>query len=378
METPSPLEISDLRLRLRALHGTSEESLTILNEIATLGHNAAPLVPDLITAMQHVYFPPMQLVPIICKLKNADLLKAALGRDQCGLLSFDKCKLLKAGFLQFQASLIDELFRDFENYGNPCTHEIVDALAEAGTSAALETLRVIEYRTSSRIPELNAELNREDVGKQAATQLMRGEFLPERVEFLQKVRHAIQRIGERPDPLPVPDEHELCTESPSVLLDTQGLLAQREHERLEFKAALRWDCSKGMVEEKLERHVLKTIAGFANGKGGTLLIGIDADRKVVGLQNDYASLKGDSDLFERHLRQSLQTQVGKAVTVLKVRISFHEISGKEVCRVDVDASSEPLFFKAGNIEEFFVRSGNATIRMEGEQLVKYIRERFVK
>jgi predicted HTH transcriptional regulator len=133
-----------------------------------------------------------------------------------------------------------------------------------------------------------------------------------------------------------------------------------------------------MVEEKLERHVLKTIAGFANGKGGTLLIGIDADRKVVGLQNDYASLKGDSDLFERHLRQSLQTQVGKAVTVLKVRISFHEISGKEVCRVDVDASSEPLFFKAGNIEEFFVRSGNATIRMEGEQLVKYIRERFVK
>jgi hypothetical protein len=377
-ETPSPLEISDLRLRLRKLQRTSEESLEILNEIAALGHHAAPLVQDLIGAMRRVYFPSITLVPIIAKLKSIELLEAAIGQDQFGLNTFDKCILLKAGFLQFQQELLDELFGVFECDAESRRSEIVDALADAGTVSALETLRVIEYRTAARIPELSAELSSGDVVGQVATQLMRGENLPARKEFLERVRRTIRRIGERPDPLPVIGNQGLHNEHPDASLGIHELLARPEDEQLEFKAALRWDPAKATVDEKLQRRVLQTIAGFANGKGGTLLIGIDPERKVVGLQNDFASLKGDGDSFERHLRQLLQTQLGKAVTVLVVKTSLLEIDGKAICRVDVSASSKPLFAKTGNTEEFFVRSGNATIRLEGEELAKYIQQRFIK
>ena len=382
MEPPSPLEISDLRLRLRALRGTAEESLTILNEIAALGYHAAPLVQDLIAAMRHVYFPAIPLVPIISKLKSADLLEAALGQSHAFLSggfmgTVERCRLLKAGFLQFQQELLDQLFKDFQ-IDDPSNWEIIDALAEAGTALALETLRVIEYRVAARIPELGTELSRGDFVEQATKQLVRGEDLPLRKEFLEKVRRAIQRIGERPDPLPVASDQDRRTELPSASPAIPELLARLEDEHLEFKASLRWDPATSAVDEKLERRVLQTIAGFANGEGGTLLIGIDSGRNVVGLQNDYASLKGDRDLFERHLRQLLQTRAGKAATVLTVKTAFPQQGGKEICRVDVEAWSQPLFLKAGNREEFFVRSGNATVCLEGQELASYIQKRFVK
>lgn len=41
----------------------------------------------------------------------------------------------------------------------------------------------------------------------------------------------------------------------------------------------------------IEDAVVKTVAGFLNTDGGTLLIGIGPDREVVGLQADYQRVK---------------------------------------------------------------------------------------
>ena len=93
-------------------------------------------------------------------------------------------------------------------------------------------------------------------------------------------------------------------------------------------------------------------------------------------QKDYTSLKGNSDLFERHLRQLFQAQFGKALTTLIVKVSFHEVDSVEICRVDVEPTSEPVFIKSAGREEFYARNGNATVPLEGHDLAKYLKQRF--
>src|SRR3989442_13665851 len=114
---PSPLEISNLRLRLRNLRdGASQfqELSEILDGIAELGQHSGQLIPDLIATMKRgIYIPRIPLVPIIASLKNAELLNAALEQNhgQWPLNVFERCELMKAGFHQFQQCLLDELFQ---------------------------------------------------------------------------------------------------------------------------------------------------------------------------------------------------------------------------------------------------------------------------
>ena len=89
---------------------------------------------------------------------------------------------------------------------------------------------------------------------------------------------------------------------------------------------MRWDHIKGAVNSKLEQAVLKTIAAFSNAEGGTLLIGVNDEGEVIGLDYDYTSLKGNRDEFELHLRNLINQNFGKIfasnnlVTFKSVRI----------------------------------------------------------
>jgi len=81
----------------------------------------------------------------------------------------------------------------------------------------------------------------------------------------------------------------------------EEVISKGEGLGVEFKSSLRWDFTKGTVNTKLEQTVMKTIAAFANNEGGTLLIGVNDDGEILGLDNDYTSLKGNRDEFELHL-----------------------------------------------------------------------------
>ncbi len=342
-----------------------------------LKQHAGPLIPDLVAAMARgVYIPTQLLIPVIARLKSPELLKAGLAQNDGNwpLSTFDKSKLLEAGFLEFQAPLLDELFQIFEHDGSLERAAIVKALAASGTASALEVLQVIEYRTAARIPEIAAESD--DAEMQMLILIERGEHPEERRDFLKKVRAAITAIGNRPDPLPIVPPDKTLLKTPDILeaasIDT--LLKQEESQHLEFKAALRWDHAKATIDTKLERRVLCSITSFANAAGGTLLIGVDPEKHIVGLQNDYSTLKGDHDGFERHLKQLISSKCDKVFNVKYVICSFRQ----GICRVDVRASSKPVFLTWDRDEEFWVRNGNANVRLEGKELTNYVQQHFTK
>lgn len=197
---PTPIQISNIRLRLRAIKAFSSELAHLLDEIDEMGEFSRQLIPDLIGTMKRgVYVPTFPLVSIIARLKSAELLDAALEQyeGEWSLNTFDRSTLLTAGFLQFQDQLLEELFQVFESDTEPRRSSIVEALSVCGTVSALETLRVIEYRTAARIPELIAELRYGDRAIQTRIMIERGDFIGVRQQFLTTVRQAIQLITER-------------------------------------------------------------------------------------------------------------------------------------------------------------------------------------
>ena len=86
--------------------------------------------------------------------------------------------------------------------------------------------------------------------------------------------------------------------------DIEELLAQNEHDRLEFKSSLRFDYKNGQANRDVEKATMKTVAAFLNSKGGHLVLGVNDSRMPLGLENDYQTLqRKDMDGFENHFRR---------------------------------------------------------------------------
>jgi hypothetical protein len=172
------------------------------------------------------------------------------------------------------------------------------------------------------------------------------------------------------------------TEESAAPATFEDLIAEGESDGLEFKSSLRWDIKQGEINKKLEEVIVKTVAAFANSQGGALLIGVDDDGQVIGIEHDYVSLgNADRDKFELHLRNLLNQQFGTVFASHRVSIKFHNMDEKDVCLVEIQAAKEPLIVatkdKNGQtIEKLYVRNGNSSQEIPLSQMSAYIKDRF--
>ena len=161
----------------------------------------------------------------------------------------------------------------------------------------------------------------------------------------------------------------------------QGLLpliAQGESNFLEFKSSYRFDLKQNTVNKALEAVVLKTLAGFMNSEGGTLLLGVSDDGTILGLENDYQTLKRkDNDGFEQLIMSSVSEKLGTAACKY-IRLIFHSHDQMEVCRIIVQRAGFPIYVKEGNSKKFYVRTGSGTRDMDIQEAINYISENWKK
>jgi predicted HTH transcriptional regulator len=190
-------------------------------------------------------------------------------------------------------------------------------------------------------------------------------------EFLERRRQLIARV--------VRDGFQVLRtdrQVPRASETAADLLSRGESETLEFKSSARWNIRVGMADKKMEQVLVKTVCGFLNAQGGTLLIGVDDERRVIGLSNDFKTLgsKPDKDGFELFLRQRLDSDLSVS-TAGVIKIRFEKVGDLDVCVVSVAASGKPVFSRphdgAAPASEFWVRIGNATRQLYGDEMVKY-------
>ena len=140
---------------------------------------------------------------------------------------------------------------------------------------------------------------------------------------------------------------------------------------LEFKSTFQWDVMKNEQNKGLRHSTLKTIAAFMNSDGGTLILGVEDNGAIFGLERDLALLDGSCDRFERLLADQMIDLLGQGV-VSYVRVRFEEIEDKLVCAITVDSVREGVFLKSPRGKEFFVRFGNSTRSLDPEQTHEYL------
>ncbi|HUX35827.1 MAG TPA: RNA-binding domain-containing protein, partial [Candidatus Paceibacterota bacterium] len=158
--------------------------------------------------------------------------------------------------------------------------------------------------------------------------------------------------------------------------DALKLMLQEEHEHLEFKSTLRFDQRQKETSRDMEKAVMKTVAAFLNSKGGVLVIGINDNQEIIGLRDDYETLpRKNSDGFENHFTQIFNKMIGPEFRHL-VRLKFQDISGNEVCLVQVATSARPVYLKIDSDEHFYVRTGNATTPLKLSETEAYSRSRW--
>lgn len=169
-------------------------------------------------------------------------------------------------------------------------------------------------------------------------------------------------------------------EIPSV----SEILEDDENRYLEFKSSLRWDYRQEKVNPELEKIIMKTIAAFGNTDGGILLIGVDDDKNIIGLENDFQTLKKtDADYYEVHLRNIMHKLMGVKYVSKFIRTQFEVFEDQKiVCKIKVISADEPLYLKYtnknGQVEEkFYVRSGNSSHEIKSiAEINDYINKKF--
>lgn len=162
-------------------------------------------------------------------------------------------------------------------------------------------------------------------------------------------------------------------ESEYVLSLTEG----GESEKVEFKSSMRWDYKQKKSNRRLEYVIAKSIGGFLNARGGVLLIGVDDKGDILGLQEDYGTLKKkDNDGFQAKFWELVDTLLGIQHKEL-VSFKITEVEEKEVCVVEISESPEPVYVRTENKNTIFpLRSGNRTRSLQPHEIEEYRKRRW--
>ena len=125
------------------------------------------------------------------------------------------------------------------------------------------------------------------------------------------------------------------TEEVETQISMDEMIAEGESEELEFKSSLRWNYQTELVDKKLETVILKSISAFSNGEGGTLILGVEDEGSILGLDHDYRSLDGSKDEFEQHIRNLINKSFGKVFTTTGINIKFTTVNEAEICVITI-------------------------------------------
>ena len=158
-------------------------------------------------------------------------------------------------------------------------------------------------------------------------------------------------------------------------------ISNGESKNCEFKESLSLDVRQSQSnksyqpkkESYIELAVLKTIAGFLNTDGGELFIGVSDDSKVLGIENELIKLhKSSKDKFQLHLKTLIKENIGLGSSNF-INLELKTVNDKEIIHVSCKKSDEPIYIKD---KDFYIRTGPATDKLEGRELVNYTTSRF--
>ena len=166
-----------------------------------------------------------------------------------------------------------------------------------------------------------------------------------------------------------------------IRAEIDDAIASGESTLVEFKSTGMWDLETKQRSPQIEWAIVKTIAAFMNSAGGTLLVGINDEGEVVGIEQDFAFLrKRDTDGWGLWLNDIVGACLGRP-ELAGVDVRIAEIGGRAVARVKVAPWDRPVFAtprKGEKRPQFLVRLNNSTHELHGPDAYDYQQKRWGK
>ena len=189
-----------------------------------------------------------------------------------------------------------------------------------------------------------------------------GTFLARRRELMAQIVHegyARLALGTRGD-------------EESDAINLEELIGGGESDLVELKSTLRVNLHTGQRDSRMEHAVLRTLAGFLNKDGGTLIVGVADDGTAVGLDVDGFE---NEDRMSLHLVNIVNRSMGAGVWAY-MHPNFDDYEDGRVLSVRCDKARSPVYVTDGNEERFYVRTGPSTTQLTTSVALEYISQRF--
>ena len=160
--------------------------------------------------------------------------------------------------------------------------------------------------------------------------------------------------------------------------DFKSIIALGETSNVEFKSTLRFNLLANKIDPVIEHASLKTLVAFLNSTGGRLIIGVNDQGEVVGLDNDKFKTP---DLFQLHFWNLFRRCIGSEFSEF-IKSEIVHVDNKIVFSILCKSSVKPVFLKwkaSGDAEFqelFYIRAGPQTERLSTRQIVNYINSHF--
>jgi hypothetical protein len=153
-----------------------------------------------------------------------------------------------------------------------------------------------------------------------------------------------------------------------------SLIKNGESDELEFKSTIRTNLYTNQPDKKIEFSILKTIVSFLNSQGGILLIGISDKGNIQGIEKDNFK---NIDKAILHLTNLIKQKIGKRY-LNQIKIQPIILKKKQVLKIEIKPSKEPIFLEQDKKQEFYIRIGPSSNPLQGKELLDYIKKRFEK
>lgn len=151
----------------------------------------------------------------------------------------------------------------------------------------------------------------------------------------------------------------------------KAIIARGESSSLEFKSTMRMNLKSGKAGKEIELAWLKAVAGFMNTDGGILLLGVNDDGDITGLEPDGFE---NEDKCRLHFKNLLKQHVGLEFSKY-IHFQLKTVSDSQVAAVECERSPEPVFLKNKNEEDFYIRSGPSSVKLPVSKVIQYLKNR---
>lgn len=205
-------------------------------------------------------------------------------------------------------------------------------------------------------------------------------FISETDKSLEKVLYEIHEMKEKLSDNPVTSKEEInrindIYETAFIsnsIVRLHSLVRKGETQTIEFKETYNYDLKTKQTNKGLELPIFKTISGFLNNEGGTLLIGVRDDGIIKGMNDELKKFhKGSFDEFKKKFATAFSHKIGDQFQSL-IKYDFISSEKGDVFELICKQSDKPVFFQ----ECFYIRTNPRTVELKGQDLYNFLKNRF--